>query len=587
MAVKGLNFRISGTNAAGPALNQLNNQLQTVQRTTQRMAPLQASWNKGLNENRRMVQQLGFQIGDFATQIAGGQNAMLAFVQQGGQVLQFFGPFGAVLAAALAVFGSLGLAMYKSGVSMSQVLPIMGVFQDELYYIIEGVKKLIDVFFMAANLIVNNLDTIAIFLGLVAGQALARYVVAMVAASTASAVFAANTAAFGLVMGTFRTAIDLTTMALTRLRAIMMTVLPVALLVGLAVIIQKLWELRNATGSWGETFKLVWDLAKAVFNGLIEGVKGVGQAFYAVAKGIEAEFLSMLSRIMSAFVEMTWTIAEGMNNLMGTSFQGASFEGANAVVRASLEAADASTAAAAQASSSWQNAADGVMAAWKPISDLLSGDTTDVRDWFGGGGDDGKGKGGGGKSPADKLSEEAKRIKEIYGQISESISSTMLSGFKEVVKGAKSLKDYALESLNAILDSIQDVLLSPIFDAIGKGIGGAILGAVGYPQYDFGGLPSMDGGGHTGRGSRSGGLDGKGGFLSLLHPNETVIDHTKGGSLSGGGQVVVRMVVEEAEGFASRVGAISQQSAIGVVAQFERKRLSAAVQRAQAKPRVK
>jgi len=40
--------------------------------------------------------------------------------------------------------------------------------------------------------------------------------------------------------------------------------------------------------------------------------------------------------------------------------------------------------------------------------------------------------------------------------------------------------------------------------------------------------PSFDGGGYTGNGSRSGGLDGKGGFMALMHPQETVTDHTKG-----------------------------------------------------------
>ena len=43
-------------------------------------------------------------------------------------------------------------------------------------------------------------------------------------------------------------------------------------------------------------------------------------------------------------------------------------------------------------------------------------------------------------------------------------------------------------------------------------------------------VSSFDGGGFTGRGSRSGGLDGKGGFMAMLHPNETVVDHTKGGA---------------------------------------------------------
>lgn len=43
----------------------------------------------------------------------------------------------------------------------------------------------------------------------------------------------------------------------------------------------------------------------------------------------------------------------------------------------------------------------------------------------------------------------------------------------------------------------------------------------------MGGLFSFDGGGYTGSGPRTGGVDGKGGFPAILHPNETVIDHTR------------------------------------------------------------
>lgn len=39
---------------------------------------------------------------------------------------------------------------------------------------------------------------------------------------------------------------------------------------------------------------------------------------------------------------------------------------------------------------------------------------------------------------------------------------------------------------------------------------------------------SFEGGGFTGMGVRAGGIDGRGGFPAILHPNETVIDHTKG-----------------------------------------------------------
>ena len=47
-------------------------------------------------------------------------------------------------------------------------------------------------------------------------------------------------------------------------------------------------------------------------------------------------------------------------------------------------------------------------------------------------------------------------------------------------------------------------------------------------------IPSLDGGGWTGNGARTGGLDGKGGFLAVLHPQERVEDTTKTGSMRGG-----------------------------------------------------
>lgn len=75
--------------------------------------------------------------------------------------------------------------------------------------------------------------------------------------------------------------------------------------------------------------------------------------------------------------------------------------------------------------------------------------------------------------------------------------------------------------------AIQKSVIEPAAAGVSTFIGG-ILG---------GGL-SFDGGGYTGMGARSGGLDGRGGFMAMLHPNETVIDHTKGQSLGGGITIV-------------------------------------------------
>ena len=43
---------------------------------------------------------------------------------------------------------------------------------------------------------------------------------------------------------------------------------------------------------------------------------------------------------------------------------------------------------------------------------------------------------------------------------------------------------------------------------------------------------SFAGGGYTGSGARTGGIDGRGGFPAILHPNETVIDHNGSGGVS-------------------------------------------------------
>ena len=60
------------------------------------------------------VQQAGYQIGDFAVQVANGTSRIQAFGQQAGQFLQIFGPFGAVLGAAVSVISAVVIAKTKA-----------------------------------------------------------------------------------------------------------------------------------------------------------------------------------------------------------------------------------------------------------------------------------------------------------------------------------------------------------------------------------------------------------------------------------------------------------------------------------------
>ncbi|MDN3712125.1 hypothetical protein QWZ10_10540 [Paracoccus cavernae] len=108
--------------------------------------------------------------------------------------------------------------------------------------------------------------------------------------------------------------------------------------------------------------------------------------------------------------------------------------------------------------------------------------------------------------------------------IATAFSNAILQGENLRDSLANIFKQIAANILNA---GIQNALKSAFSgSAGGGGFLGSLLGAA------FGGtqaaVPSYDGGGFTWGGPRSGGLDGKGGRLALLHPNETVLDHTRG-----------------------------------------------------------
>jgi len=83
---------------------------------------------------------------------------------------------------------------------------------------------------------------------------------------------------------------------------------------------------------------------------------------------------------------------------------------------------------------------------------------------------------------------------------------------------------------------IRQLVLKTIMQIIG-GIGGGVGSGFEMPGQAFipSGGYSFAGGGYTGNGTRSGGLDGQGGFMAMLHPRETVIDHARGTPRAGAG----------------------------------------------------
>jgi hypothetical protein len=125
-------------------------------------------------------------------------------------------------------------------------------------------------------------------------------------------------------------------------------------------------------------------------------------------------------------------------------------------------------------------------------------------------------------------------------EIVQSFTTQGLNGLTDAltagITGAADFADAMKAMAKSVVDSlikmlVQKYLVDAAFGFITQKIDGG--GTSTAPNTNMGAnlTPrSFNGGGFTGMGSRSSGVDNKGGFPAILHPNETVIDHTKGQS---------------------------------------------------------
>lgn len=112
----------------------------------------------------------------------------------------------------------------------------------------------------------------------------------------------------------------------------------------------------------------------------------------------------------------------------------------------------------------------------------------------------------------------------------ETLDSMMVKGFENAFKSAEdALLNFVETGKLNFKDMVRSMMLDLARIRIREFLTGGnddtgfnLFGKVG----DF--LSSFDNGGFTGIGNRTGGIDGKGGFPAILHPNETVIDHHRG-----------------------------------------------------------
>lgn len=145
------------------------------------------------------------------------------------------------------------------------------------------------------------------------------------------------------------------------------------------------------------------------------------------------------------------------------------------------------------------------------------------------------------QAQADAKAEQDKASKEFADTLRNDLKGAFSAAFRDSKDPLKAFGD-ALENViysraaTALSEALMEYLAQLAASNAASGSGGDWTSSL----LSF--LPSFDGGGTTGGGTRSGGLDGKGGFLSLLHPNETVLDHTRGQTAGGGSVSVVQHI---------------------------------------------
>lgn len=131
----------------------------------------------------------------------------------------------------------------------------------------------------------------------------------------------------------------------------------------------------------------------------------------------------------------------------------------------------------------------------------------------------------------------------------------------DLISGTSSVKDAFRDMASSIVKDlirmqIQRSITGPLSGLLNTALGS--LGTamtygtnVGSEQTRMLAEQDFAGGGYTGSGARAGGLDGKGGFMAMVHPNETVIDHETG---TGGG-VTINQTIQVTTGVQQTVRA--------------------------------
>lgn len=507
---------------------------------------------RGMNAYRGQVQNVAFQVQDFAVQVGAGTSATQALAQQLPQLLGGFGLLGAAIGAVVAIGLPLGRALLSSGESAITASEGVAALEESLrrlqeaneVYSTEGLQAVLDKYGELNAEILLLIERQRQF-------------------ALESTLLAAKDAA-----GSLRGELS---GVLSQLEAYQAYV--------------------SADQSDPANLVQAQDYADAIqeeFGLTILEAQALELALNAAMRTDDVE-------IMARAIASISTVLEG-STLAGSEFAGALLDAESALRAVNAEAGGiggwlgaAISGTATWASALWDaaNAARAAALASGPVAPTVTPGTggpgtfpasgmpapefngprpparpAEIDFGYSPPATTGGGRGGGGDTPSpaepaywDELIQNVREGEKAFADYNKTVengASAAADFFTSIVDGSKSAK----EALSELLAQIGKVAMQQGLSQLGQSSGliGTIFGALGNAT-------SFDGGGYTGNGARAGGLDGKGGFLAMMHPRETVVDHTR-----GGGAVSININLSGANGDAAIMQMTRQAVAQGLEA---------------------
>ena len=137
----------------------------------------------------------------------------------------------------------------------------------------------------------------------------------------------------------------------------------------------------------------------------------------------------------------------------------------------------------------------------------------------------------------DQLQQNVNKTKEWNDTLNQA-GKTVGGVLSDLVNGTNDWKSSLSGALKALANMAFESALMGLAGSDGKGVFSFLTGT----------LKSFDGGGYTGNRPKSGGMDGRGGFMAMLHPQETVIDHTRAMPRQGASNPINVVVNVDAQG---------------------------------------